>query len=171
MIARLRIPHRRCGISSPPHHRKHVCAVSPSRSIAGADHRQVPMPVHYATCSFRYVSRRSSTRDDLANRSTALTMIPCPFRCPIRSHGTQSHALRDCPANCRRRPFPSRSSGWALTRFYCPLKSRLYGGAALVVTPHAPGVLIRYFPKFSRKQLEIYSRSMMQPPIPALDRA
>ena len=104
------------------------------------------------------LARRSRCRWRSANPADH-DRVTLPLPDPVALHIVACLAHR--PANCRGRPLPPRLSGWALTRFYSPLKSRLYGGAALVVTPHAPGVLIRYFCKISHQERAKYSRSMM----------
>ena len=126
----------RVPVNPTPSLREFVAAALPRARRAPLRRRCRPSQVPHAGTLCRsdgsaIVSRRPSTPDENRDRSTALTMIVCP----IRSHGTPSRSLRDCPANCRIRSFPPRSSGWALTPFYFPLKSRLYGVAALVVTP------------------------------------
>ena len=103
------------------------CSARPVRTlavsaVADGDERRDALPDVGDAVPVRPGVTTPDTRGDDGDRSTALTMIACP----IGSRRTPSRAPRARPAHCRRRPFPPRSSGWALTPFYSPLKSPLY---------------------------------------------
>ena len=145
-------------ISLPPHDRKRDCAVPRSRSVAVGDVRRDTLPARHAASAEAPSVTPPDTRHDDSDRSTVLTMIVCPLQCPIRSRRTPSCALRDRPANCRRNSGMPRSTGWALTPFLTPLKSRLYGGAALTFTPDAAGCRTGKTSRSGEKRIEISPR-------------
>ena len=101
MIACMTIPHRQYGISSPPHECGHDLAEPVPASSADADERLDASPDKGAAKPARFGVTTLGTGDGAGDRSTALTMIDSPFRCPIQSHPIPSRVLRDCPANRR----------------------------------------------------------------------
>ena len=80
------------------------------------------------------------TRDQHGDRPTAPFVIAEPLHFdPVAVRPTVAWS----PRSHDRLPqtiLPAFETGLALTPFLAPLKSRLYGGAALTLTPHAPGV-------------------------------
>ena len=127
---------------------------APVRSVAAGDVRRDTLPARHAASAEAPSVTPPDTRHDDSDRSSVLTMIVCP----IRSRRTPSCALRDRPANCRRNSGMPRSTGWALTPFLTPLKSRLYGGAALTFTPDAAGFRTGKTSRSGEKRIEIRSR-------------
>jgi len=107
-------------------------------AVADGDERHDASPDIGAAAPERRVVTAPDTRDDLRDRPAAPTMIaslctstrlpvPPTVVCSPRSHDRLPQTL-----------LPAIESGLALTLLLAPLKSRLYGGAAFNLTPHAP---------------------------------
>ena len=87
-----------------------------ARSPDRAGHHDARMPTGYADLTMRLHASSPFTRDDVGDRSTALTMIACPFRCPIRLHLPPSRALNNESPDGFLSPYSRRNSnGLALT--------------------------------------------------------